>query len=126
MPDVEITEKIIFEGSSPTVLARVLGNDAAAIQQADFGDITFEVFKNNSTTAAVTGTVTVASSVFDSYQTDARWTADKIGYNFRHAPAATVFADGDATYRIEYKFEPTGDEPFWAVYLITTAEIRSE
>ena len=126
MPDATITESIIFEGSSPTILARVLGNDAAAILQADYGDITFEIFKNSSTTAAVTGTVTVSTSVFDSYQTDARWSVDSTGYNFRHSPAATVFADGNASYRIEYKFAPTGEEPFWLVFLVTTVEVRSD
>jgi len=128
MASTTINEKLIYEGSAPTTLARVIGNDGSAIQQSDYGDISFEIFKDADTTATVSGTCTVASVVFDTYQTDSpRWTVDSIGYNFRHSTLlATYFADGDATYRLEYKFEPTGQQPFWVVFLVTTVEIRSE
>ena len=73
-----------FEGQSPNLMARVTGSDAVAITQAAIASIAYAVYDLADTSAAVdSGTLTVADVVFDSLQTDARWTEDSTGYNFR-------------------------------------------
>ena len=125
MAEATLTSKRIWEDTGATFLARILGDDGAAIVQADFGSISYAVFEEDATAAVVSGSLTVSDVVFDTYQTDARWTVDSTGYNFRHTVAASVFSTGNAAYRIEYKFEPTGDEPFYAVLQAITVETRT-
>tara|TARA_Y100001963_G_C6669720_1_gene394515 strand:+ start:581 stop:958 length:378 start_codon:yes stop_codon:yes gene_type:complete len=117
-----ITSATIFEDTAPTFLSRVVGNDAANIQQSDFGAITVAVYKDGSTTATHTDTLTVSDVVFDSLQKDDRWTADATGYNFRHQIAASVFSDGDATYQVEFLFNPTSGEDWLVLFRVDTVE----
>ena len=125
MAEATITEKIIFEDSPAQCLARVVGNDGSAIQQGDYGSITYAVFEEDTTTAIATGTLTVADVVFDAYQTDARWSVDDTGYNFRTTIAASDFTAGDGVYRIEFLFSPTGQEQFFVIFQVTTIEVRT-
>lgn len=104
-------------------MARILGDDAAAITQSGTSAITVAVFKNANTTAVYTASLTVADVVFDSYQTDARWSKDSTGYNFRYAVVASVFDTGDATYTVEFKFTPTSGSQYFVIYEIDTVEV---
>ena len=72
--------------------------------QADVSTITYSIYPTDSTTAHTTATsLTVATVIFDTLQTDARWTKDITGYNWRHDVAATVLVDPTKDYQIEYK-----------------------
>ena len=117
------TRATIYEDSGVTCMARILGDDATAITQSVTSAITVAVFKNTSTTATYTASLTVADVVFNSYQTDARWSKDATGYNFRYAVIASVFDDGDATFRIEFKFTPTSGSQYFVIYEIDTVEV---
>lgn len=120
-----ITKGESFEDQGVTLMARIVGNAATNITQATLTSITYTVVdKADPTTLIVSGSaVTISSSVFDTLQTDARWTADSTGYNFRHTVAASVISTGERTYRIEYKFTPTSGEVFYAVFEITARQI---
>ena len=73
-----------WEGCNFTCMARMEGADAAAITQSSVSSIDGKVFdKNSSTDTGTTLTVAVATSVFNTLQTDARWDVDATGYNFR-------------------------------------------
>tara|TARA_R100000655_G_scaffold11743_6_gene27022 strand:+ start:1670 stop:2047 length:378 start_codon:yes stop_codon:yes gene_type:complete len=117
------TRATIYEDTGITCMARILGDDAAAITQSTTSAITVAVFKNASTTATYTASLTVADVVFNSYQTDARWDLDSTGYNFRYAVISSVFDEGDATYRVEFKFTPTSGSQYFVVYMVDTVEI---
>jgi len=113
----------IYEDTGITCMARIMGEDATAITQASTSAITIAVFKNSNTTATYTGSLTVADVVFNAYQTDARWSYDSTGYNFRYSCISSIFADGDATYRVEFKFTPTSGSQYFVIYKIDTVEV---
>jgi hypothetical protein len=117
------TNATIYEDTGVTCMSRILGDDAVAITQATTSAITVAVFKNTSTTATYTASLTVADVVFDAYQTDARWDKDSTGYNWRYAVVASVFDAGDATYRLEFKFTPTSGSVYFVIFEIDTVEV---
>ena len=108
-----------FEDGGATFMARVLGNDGAAITQSSISTITCAVYDLSTSTptvAILAPSLVVATVVFDTLQTDARWTADATGYNFLHAMPATAFPTGKHTYKVEYKVTPASGAVFWLVF----------
>lgn len=114
-----ITVGSVWEDSGVSLMARVLVGDGTAMQQADISSIAYSVYNEADTTSATsTGTLTVATVVFDALQTDARWTKDATGYNFRWDVPASILATGGATYRFEIAFTPASGEVFHAVFRV--------
>jgi hypothetical protein len=115
-----------WEDGSVSLLARVVGQDAVAVTQASLTTITYKIFDTFSTTpttAVASGTLTVSDVIFDTLQTDARWTKDNTGYNFLHAIGAGVLTKEDTAYRIEYLFDPVTGGNFYVVFEVTTSKI---
>ena len=91
MANTVATPGRIFKNSTGTFMAKIIGADAAEIAQADISSIAYSVYGRDpdceDTQTVVSGhdgvTLTVASVVFDTLQTDSRWTVDTTGYNFR-------------------------------------------
>ncbi len=109
----------IYEDFAATLLARVTGNAGTNITQASLTSITYAVYDRsvNPVTAVNTGTLTIASVVYDTLQTtDDRWDVDTTGYNFAYTFPGTLFPSGNREYRVEVKFTPTSGEafPLWA------------
>lgn len=125
---VLITNGTAWEDTGCTLMARVLGNAGTAINQASISSIARKVFDLNSSTPETpvsSTTPTVADVVFDALQTDARWTTDSTGYNFRETVAASVLAEGDRRYRVEYVLTPASGEKFNVVFEIQTRKLIS-
>lgn len=123
MPVVKIHKQVVFEDSGASCMARVVGNAATAITQATITSITSHVFDLDSSTPTTdldNSTLTVSSVVFDTLQTDARWTVDSTGYNFRHDFAASIFTTGGHRYRVEFVFTPSSGAVFHVVYQLKT------
>jgi len=106
-----------FKNGSVTLLARIVGVGDANIVQADVNTIRYSVYllddQNPDNRTAVTehtdATLAVADVVFNSLQTDAMWTVDAIGYNFRHVldvSAHQAFTVAGRRYLIEYQLTP--------------------
>lgn len=128
MSATEIIKGSVWEDGGATILARVTGNAGAAITQASLTSITCKVFDLDGTTpdtAITTPTITVSTAVYDTLQTDARWTVDSTGYNFIDALAATNFPTGDHLYRVEYKFTPTSGAVFFVVAELYAKNVRT-
>lgn len=104
-----------FEDGGYTMMSRILGASASAIVQADISSISISVFDldNSNSTAQAATALTVSSVVFNTLQTDARWTKDSTGYNFRYTIPASTFATGEHNYLAEVKFTPASGEVFW-------------
>lgn len=98
------------------MMRRVVGNDGANIVQADITSIARNVFIGTTLDGSNPTAIVVADSVFDTLQTDARWSQDSTGYNFRDDVGAAVFATGDTRYRLEYAFTPASGEVFQVVF----------
>ena len=97
----------VKEDSGFAVMARVQV-DGTNWTQAGVSAITWKAWDINDRSAAYTsGTLVVGTVVYNSLQTDARWTLDATGYNFRHDIGSGVFVD-PGRYRIEYAATLTG------------------
>ena len=104
-------------------MGRVLGNDGAYLTQAVTSSITYLIHDITAGADIASGSLTVSSVIFDTLQTDGRWTEDDTGYNFGHAVQAAWFATPDHTYRVEYKFTPSSGQVFWVVFELMTSAI---
>ena len=117
----DIPSITIFEDSGAVLMRHIVGNDRVAIQQADITSATRNVYDRQTLVLGPT-TLTVADVVFDTIQTDARWTntEEATGYNFRDDVPATAFPTGDRVYRVEWSFVPASGENFKALYDVHT------
>ena len=117
MADAADIHGTAFRNGSATLMTRVVGSDAEAIVQADLASAEYTVYLLNDQDpddrTAVTGhtdvALVVADLIFDSLQTDARWTVDQTGYNFRHeldVSANEAFAAA-GRYLVEFELTPS-------------------
>lgn len=122
-----------YEDSGISLMARVYGHAATAITQATISTITYTVTEHatqedaengaNGTAIIASTSLTVSSVVFDTLQTDARWTKDSTGYNFRYDSAAADRTDGGVWHRYEVKFTPSSGAVFHAVWIVESKEL---
>lgn len=117
----------IFEDSGVVLMGLFKGgDDGEAVQQADISSIAYSVWDITDTSSpseTATGTLTVANVIYDTLQTDSRWSKGGDGYNFLWEAPSTLFPDGSKTYRLEIKFTPSAGEPFHGVYEIQTKNL---
>jgi len=103
----------VAEDSTFSVMLRLQVDGSNATQSA-LSSITWKAWnERNVGTVHASGTLTVSSVVFDTLQTDGRWTADTTGYNFRHDITQATFTD-PGRYVIEYTVTMTGGNSFIA------------
>ncbi len=123
-----VTTATVIENSTVVLLARVADENGNNCEQADLSTIVCKVFDANDPEGAAVATpsVVIADSIYDTLQTDSRWTTDSTGYNFAFKLPASALADGDKKYRVECKFTPVSGFVFWALYDLDTIAVRSE
>ena len=120
MASATVTKATVFEDGGAQCMARIVGNDAANITQASISSIAMSVFDAVAGGSAIsTRAPVVASTVFDTLQTDARWSTDSTGYNFLDTVLASELPTGGMTYRVEYKFTPASGQVFFVVFELT-------
>ena len=106
-----------FKNGSATLLARIVGPDGANILQSDVNTIEYTVYllddQDPDSRTPVAGhtdvALTVADVIFNTLQTDAIWTVDATGYNFRHVldvSSNQAFAVAGRRYLVEYQLTP--------------------
>jgi hypothetical protein len=107
-----------FKHGSATLLARVVGAGGANIVRADISAIRYTVYllddQDPDARTGVTGHIdvalSVAAAVFNSLQTDPRWTVDATGYNFCHVldvSAHQAFTIAGRRCLVEYRLTPS-------------------
>ncbi len=121
MADAADIHGTALKNGSATLLARVVGNDGLPIVRADLASIKYSVYllddQDANARTVVTGhddvSLTVADVIFDTLQTDALWTVDATGYNFRHVldvSANPAFAMAGRRYLVEFELTPTAGQ----------------
>lgn len=124
MPDARPIRGSVWEDSGCSLMARVLGVDGANITQASISSITYAVHNADTGAEVVASTsLTVASVVFDTLQTDSRWHVDSTGYNFRMDAPAASFPTGNTRYHVEVKFTPATGAVFHVVFEVAALQI---
>jgi hypothetical protein len=110
-----------FLNGSVTLLARIVGATGANIVQADISSAKYSVYllddRDPNNRLAITGhtevSLTAASVLFNSLQTDQLWTIDTIGYNFRHVldvSSHQAFSTAGRRFLIEYRLTPVSGQ----------------
>lgn len=126
MPATKIHPFSAWEDSGFSLMARVYGQTGAAITQAAISAITATFYNIDDEDAPVAigspASLTVADVVFDTLQTDSRWTKDSTGYNFRYDVPASYTATG-CKARVEIKFDPASGENFHVVFEGTIGDL---
>jgi hypothetical protein len=118
-----------FKNGSATLMARIVGATGINITQADIATIRYSVYllddQNPDSRTSVTGhsqiTLPVYQVVYNSLQTDATWTVDAVGYNFRHVLDVAnypAFAVAGRRCLIEYTLTPLTGQPILLRYRI--------
>ena len=108
----------VLEDTDFSLMARVAGVDGDDIVQGDLASIAYAITGADGTSVG-TGSLTVSEVVFDTLQTDARWSVDSTGYNFRWD--VDVSAEGlvsPGTYTFEVAFTAATGEVYHAVWLV--------
>lgn len=110
-----IASAVVWAKSGPTMMARAVGNNISNLTQSTVSSITYRVSNEVGDVTVDSGSLTASAVIFNTLQTDDRWTFDSTGYNFRYAmnknqlPEAGVFI---ATFMIV----PTTGEQFPIVF----------
>jgi hypothetical protein len=110
-----------FKNATITLLARIVGQSGANVRRADIASLTYSVYllddDNADARTAVVGhdaaALAPADVLFDVLQTDALWTADDAGYNFRHVldvSAHAAFPTAGRRYLVEYRLTPAAGQ----------------
>lgn len=123
--NVTVQKGQIIEKSSVILLARVLATDGTPMQQASVSSIACRVFDVQQNTQSGNPTLTVAGTIFNSLQTDAKWTADSTGYNVAVPLDGTNFPAGNTVYRVEVKITPVGATAFYLLWDVQSTLIYS-
>ena len=126
MMAVTVTTDTVWEDTDAVFMARITNWAAANITIATVTSITRYIYDETGGTTIDSGTaVTVATSVFDTLQTDALWSKDSTGYNFKDTIGETAFVTGGSTYRVEYIVKPTSGTEFPVAFQVTAKALRS-
>ena len=123
MPKPRIFELQTVEQTSTPILARVEA-DGVNLTQSTTSSVTYKVY-NTSNTQTGTGTFTVSSVMFNSLQTDARWTEDATGYNFLGTLPSTCFP-APGHHRVEIKFTTSSGAVFWLIAKVFALSLASQ
>jgi len=105
--DAQQADVTAMESSGVSLMARIRYPNGSYATIATTDSITRRVLAENSTSVTNT-THVVSNTIFDTLQTsDARWTIDNTGFNFKNDVDDDVFTEGDIMYRVWYIIEPT-------------------
>jgi hypothetical protein len=122
-----IAKAIVIENTSVVCLARVRASSGSYLTQATTTSLTVKVFNlNDRSQSGATQTPSKTSCVFDTLQTDARWSEDSTGYNLAVPITADYLTDGNIVYQVECKLVTTDSMPFYILWQVQTKDILSE
>ncbi|MEM8864179.1 MAG: hypothetical protein AAGF31_01380 [Planctomycetota bacterium] len=107
----------VYKNSTAVLFARVVDADGTPVQPTDIASIQYTINERIDNRAEVGDPVpgheasglTVSEVFFDTLQTDANWSVDAEGYNFRHEIDVTsneAFPKAGVSYQVRYQLQP--------------------
>jgi hypothetical protein len=125
-PDL-VTRGKVIENSPTTILARLVDAQGSLLTQANTSSISVKVFDRTSAEqVGATITPVISDTIYNTLQTDSRWTRDATGYNFAMVIGPAYFPAAPTTYRVEAKITPTIGSPFYVLWDLAAENIFSE
>ena len=116
---------IVYEDSTFSLMSRFTV-DGANATQSDCSSITMKAWDvDDYDTPVLDATLTVSAVVYDTLQTDGRWSVDATGYNFRYDVADTVCTTAGTQYRFEAVVTTSGGKLPPMVWIVNCKETRS-
>ena len=116
---------IVYEDSTFSVMSRFTV-DGANATQSDCSSITMKAWDvDDYDTPVLDATLTVSAVVYDTLQTDGRWSVDATGYNFRYDVADTVCTTAGTQYRFEAVVTTSGGKLPPMVWIVNCKQTRS-
>jgi hypothetical protein len=111
----------VFKNGSAILMARVVDAAGADVQQSGIAAVEYSIYELDSCRpdnfVPVVGhdavSLDVEDVIFNSLQTGGLWTADEVGYNFRHqidVTEAEAFAKAGVQYQVRYQLTPTSGQ----------------
>lgn len=113
---------VAWEGSQPTLMARIVDSDGDNIVQADLSAIAMRSIEKDSDRVVASAVPVVASTVFDTLQDDDRWTVDTTGYNFRYQVPSGTLPSGDTDYIVMFEFTEASGVKFYVQFELKAKE----
>jgi len=92
---------IVSAKSTFPIMARLVDQEGDPVVQAGVSTITWAVYPEGGGSAVATGSLTPSNVIYDTLQTDAIWTVDSTGFNFRHMVGNGVLTTA-GTWKFEY------------------------
>lgn len=114
----------VVENSPAVLLRRVAGSNGVNLTQSDVTSISVKVYNALDASLVATVTPTVSSSVYNTLQTDSRWTEDATGYNVALSLAGTCWPEV-GTYQVEALITPVSGNPFYLLWQLEAVNIFS-
>ena len=116
---------IVYEDSTFSLMSRFTV-DGANATQSDCSSITMKAWDvDDYDTPVLDATLTVSAVVYDTLQTDGRWSVDATGYNFRYDVADTVCTTPGTQYRFESVVTTSGGKLPPMVWIVNCKQTRS-
>lgn len=112
MPSADIVQQTVWQGGNAQNLSQVYGNAGTAVTQASLASIEYRLFEKDGAVVTNPTYLTIASVIYNTLQTDGRWTRDTTGYNFLHTVTHLELAEADTTYVAEYRATDTSGNVF--------------
>ena len=117
-----VHEAIVWQGSTPTLLAYVHGyvdGDVAALTQSSITSISIAVASVSSAESTFEDDLDKTEVIFDTLQEDGRWVdsdGEPVPYNFAYTLPEEALPEGGWRYRAEVEFVMTDDSKGYAVW----------
>lgn len=117
----------VHEDNPAVCLSREKLASGSYITQAALTSIAYAVYDLDAVDqpSVATGSCVVADTVFNTLQTDDRWTEDNTGYNFAFTVPPTAFPSPDRQYLVEFTFTPTSGYAWKSPFLINVVGVLS-
>ena len=99
----------VYEDTTFSLMCRFTV-DGVNATQADCTSIVMKAIQESDNSELLSASLTVANVVFDTLQTDGRWSKDSSGYNFRYDVASSVCQTGERWVQFEATVTTSGGD----------------